>query len=111
MSTERGNRVLDEDSLSMYDNAIGEVPADPIGHISHVDGNGRVKTEMELNELIQAAEIAGSEVTKKPHGEHNSTVFRHKRWVWVGGALAAAMGLTAAGLGTVFAIEHHKRKK
>ena len=99
-----------EDSMSMYDDPTGEVPAIPIGHISHIDGNGHKKTDAEVSELKDMASKVGAEVTDRPHGEHDSTVIRHKAWIWVGGALGTALGLTAAGLGTAFAIEHHRRK-
>ena len=98
------------DLSDIYDNPMGEIPAIPIGHISHVDGNGHKKTDAEVSELKDMAFEVGAEVTNRPHGEHDSTVIRHKAWVWVGGALGAALGLTVAGLGTAFAIEHHRRK-
>lgn len=98
------------DPLSMYDNPIGEVPPIPIGDFAHIDGNGRKRPE-EVTEIKDVALEVGAEVTDKPYGEHNSTVIKHKAWVWVGRAVGAAIGLTAFGLGTAFAIEHHRKKQ
>lgn len=120
MSAERNAEFLGgEDSMSMYDNPLGEIPSVPIGQFSHVElsnnGDGTVtvnkKTNAEIQEVRNVASEVGAEITDRPNGEHNSTVIRHKAFVWVGGAIGVAMGLTAAGLGTVFAIEHHKRKR
>lgn len=109
MSLENKPEILNtEDLSSMYDNPVGEIPAIPIGHISHMDGNGHKKTEAEVAELKDVATEVGAEVTDRPHGEHNSTVIRHKAWVWVGGVIGTTIGLV--GLGTAFAIEHHRRK-
>lgn len=106
-----------EELLSMYDNPLGEVPSVPIGQFSHVDSSvkdGNVytssKSDSEINDVAAVASEVGAEVTPRPNGEYNSTVIKHKAWLWIGGALGAAMGLTAAGLGTAFAIEHHRRK-
>ncbi len=111
MSAERSAEFFSEkDPLSIYDNPLGEVPAVPIGSYSHVDGNGNKKSAVEVAEVKNVASIVGAEMTDTPNGEHNSIVIKHRAWIWVGGALATAMGLTAAGVGTAFAIEHHRRK-
>jgi len=111
MSAERNAGFLgNEDSISMYDSPLGEVPAVPIGYFAHTDGNGHKRPEGEVEEMKDVASRVGAETTDRPHGEHSGTVIRHKAWLWVGGALATAMGVTAAGLGTAFAIEHHRRK-
>lgn len=107
MTERAGDNIPGED---IYDQAIGEIPSVPIGQLAHVDSNGSSRYS-QVADIKSAAEHVGAEVTDKPHGEHDSTVITHKAWVWVGGALAAAMGLTAAGIATTnFAIEHHKRK-
>lgn len=100
-----------DDPLSMYDNPIGEVPVVPIGFLGYVDGNGKKMTAGELAEVREVARIVGAGTTERPIGDHNGTVIEHGRWVWVRGALAAALGLTALGLGTAFGIERHRRRR
>lgn len=106
MSIERN--VVDLSSL--YDDPIGEIPQIPIGVFGHTDGNSNKKPDGEVAEMKEIASQVGAEITDRPNGEHNTIVIKHRAWIWVGGALATAMGLTAAGLGTAFAIEHHRRK-
>lgn len=97
-----------EDSLSMYDDPLGEVPEVPIGQFSHVDGNGHKRPDGEVAEVQQVASDVGAEVIPKPNGADDTTVIKHRAWLWVGGAVGA--GITVLGLGTAFAIEHHRRK-
>ena len=99
-----------EDLISIYDDPIGEIPAVPIGQFSHVDGNGHKRPDGEVEEVKQIASDVEAEVTDRPSGEHNTTVIKHSRWVWVGGVIGTAMGVTVAGIATAFAIEHHRRK-
>lgn len=111
MPAERNAEFPDNDGpLSMYDDPLGEIPPVPIGQFAHVDGNGHKRPDGEVREIKELASEVEAEVTDSPIGEHNSTVIRHKAYVWISGAIAVAMGLTTAGIGTAFAIEHHRRK-
>ncbi len=112
MSTERSSKITNkEDPLSIYDNPLGEIPVVPISQFSHVDGNGHKRPDGEVEEFKSMALKAGAQLTDRPNGVYNSTVIKHKAWIWIGGALATAMGLTAVGVGTALAIEHHRRNK
>lgn len=96
------------DPNSLYDYPFGDIPSQPIGQISHKDGNGS-KSPEELAEIRSLALETGAEIVDKSNGEYNTSVIKHKRWIWLGGA-AAGIGLTALGIGTAYAVEHHKRK-
>lgn len=119
MSAERNPEFLgNDDPLSIYDYPLGEMPAVPIGQVSHVelsineDGTVNVskKTDAEIQEVRDVASEVGAEVIDTTNGEHKSTVVKHKGWIWVGRAIGVAMGVTAIGATTAFAIEHHRRK-
>lgn len=117
MSAERNAEFPgNDDPLSLYDNPPGEIPAVPIGQVSHVElpinGDGTVsvskKSDDEMQEVEDVASAVGAEIIKTTNGEHKSTVIRHKAWLIAGGSIGTAMGL--AGIATAFAIEYHKRK-
>lgn len=96
------------DPNALYDYPLGDIPSQPIGQVSHKDRNGH-KSPEELAEIRSLALETGAEIVDKPNGEYDTSVIKHKRWVWLGGA-AAGVGLTALGIGTAYAIEYHKRK-
>lgn len=78
------------------------------------NGDGTVsvnkKPDAEVQQVRDVASEVGVETIDTLNGEYKSTVIKHRAWIWVGGAIGTAVGVTVVGLGTAFVIEQYKRK-